>query len=702
MISFQYPQAFILLCILLGAVYALILYFRYSFIKEPTPGQQRLMYFLSGLRFLVITLIAILLLSPFIKSKFTEVQKPVVLVLQDNSESVNNIFSGDDSVSYANALQSFTARLKESFDVKEYAFDETLIPEINFSYTGKLTNISDNLSDLVGLYASQNVGAVVLATDGIYNKGANPLYTTANLKFPVFTVALGDTIPKRDLKISKTLYNQIVYLNDRFKIRVDVEADNFPSAKTAIDVFDYSEKNNPKRIDTKEVEFTPAKSFFSEEFVLDATKPGVQRFQVVLRPVEGEFTRVNNSMDLFIDVLDGRQKVLIAANSPHPDIAAIRQAIESNKNYEVTVKQAEEIASVKADDFDLIILHQLPSARFPAAGLFEQIKEKLIPALFIVGGQTALQSFNERQNTLQINRSSQGINEVTPSFSKDFSLFTLTDDLRRNLSDLPPLFVPFGQFNTSPGAKKLLFQKIGAVQTEYPLILFDDALGRKTAIIAGEGLWRWKIYDYRKNKNHEVFNELISKTVQYLAVKEDRRQFRVRMAKNVFYENEPVSFQAELYNDSYELINTPDVSITLVDEDGKEFPYIFNKTSNAYALDAGTFPVGSYTYRSSVNFGGKILTHEGKFTIVPVQLEAFNTVANHQLLYQLSENSGGKMVYPESLEALADELLSSNQMKPLLFATYKTESLINLWWLLLVFAGMLSMEWFIRKYEGGY
>jgi hypothetical protein len=38
----------------------------------------------------------------------------------------------------------------------------------------------------------------------------------------------------------------------------------------------------------------------------------------------------------------------------------------------------------------------------------------------------------------------------------------------------------------------------------------------------------------------------------------------------------------------------------------------------------------------------------------------------------------------------------------MMFATYKTESLINLWWLLAVFAGILSLEWFIRKYEGGY
>ena len=88
MISFQYSQAYILLCILLGVVYALLLYFKHSFIKDPTAGQKRLMNFLGVLRFLVVSLIAILLLAPFIKSRFTEIQKPIILLLQEKAEVI--------------------------------------------------------------------------------------------------------------------------------------------------------------------------------------------------------------------------------------------------------------------------------------------------------------------------------------------------------------------------------------------------------------------------------------------------------------------------------------------------------------------------------------------------------------------------------------------------------------------------------------
>ncbi|HXH19803.1 MAG TPA: hypothetical protein VNJ07_12050 [Chitinophagales bacterium] len=701
MISFQSPPVYIFLCLLLGGVYALTLYFRHSFIKDPTSGQKRLMNLLGVLRFTVISLIAILLLSPFIKSKFTEVQKPVILVLQDNSESVKYSFAAGDSAAYAAALKAMVEKLKRDFDVKEYSFDEMLHSEISFSWDGKLTNLSDNLNDLISLYARQNVGAIILASDGIYNKGANPLYNAGNLKFPVYTVALGDTTPRRDLKLSKVLYNQMVYLNDRFKIRVDAEADNMPSAKTSLDVFDLTEKGNPKKLESKEVVFSP-KTFLSEEFVLEANKAGMHRYQVALRPLEGEFTKANNYMDLFVDVLDSRQKILLAAHSPHPDLAAIRDAIESNRNYEVTLKFADELSAVNPEDFNLLVLHQLPSQRFPMTKLLESVREKSTAVFYIIGGQTALPVLNNQQSALQASPSGNDVSEAIPLLNKDFPLFTFSDALQMRLADFPPLYVPFGQYSAAPTAKVMLYQKIGAVQTGYPLLLFDDALGAKTAILCGEGMWRWKMYDYRQNKNFNVFNELVTKAVQYLAVKEDKRQFRVRIPKNVFYENESISFQAELYNDSYELINEPDVSLRLVDDEGKEYPFIFNKTSNAYMLEAGNFPVGNYSFNASVKYGTKELSYSGKFSIVPMQLEAFSTVANHQMLYQLSEKSGGKMFYPSQLQALGDSLSASSQMKPVMLATYKTDSLINLWWLLLVFAAILALEWFIRKYEGGY
>jgi hypothetical protein len=228
-------------------------------------------------------------------------------------------------------------------------------------------------------------------------------------------------------------------------------------------------------------------------------------------------------------------------------------------------------------------------------------------------------------------------------------------------------------------------------------------------MICGEGLWRWRTYNYLQHQNFDAFNELITRFVQYLSVKDDKKQFRVVLEKNnaagggqVFSENQPIVFDAELYNETYELINTPDVTLTIRNAAGKEFPYIFNKTQNAYMLNAGYFASGNYSYSASVKYNNKNLTESGNFTISPVQLEAIQTRADHQLLNLLSSKTGGILFYPNQLDELAKQIKAHENIKPVIYTTNKTESAINLKWLFFLIAAMLSIEWFVRKYNGGY
>ncbi|MDX2001122.1 MAG: VWA domain-containing protein [Chitinophagales bacterium] len=702
-LTFQYPYWFVLLCLALGAAYAIGLYYRNSFISDPSPRQRSLFKVLGVLRFVVVSLVAMLLLSPFIKMQSTESQKPVIVLLQDNSESIGNTLSDQDSIAYAKAFAQMTEELGKQYDIKQYSFDSKLNDSFRMDYMGKLTNLSDNLSNIYSLYSNQNVGAVVLASDGIYNEGSNPLYTTSsNMRFPVFTVAMGDTTPQRDLKIGKAYFNKIVYLKDKFKVGADLLTQNISAANTRFAVYDYTNSNQPIKLNESPVSFTADGQIITQEFVLDAKQAGVKHYRLVLSPVQGEFTEVNNYKDIFIEVLDSRQKVLILANSPHPDIAAIKAAAENNQNYEVSLRYAAEVGSFDPAQYNLVILHQLPSQRNPIKPILDKLKNSSTAAWFIVGSQTHINLFNASQNALNIGQGGASLNEVTADFKTDFSIFTVSDKLKAQLARFPPLAAPFGQYRPNGSSRVMLNQQIGSVATDYPLLVFNESMGSKTAVLCGEGLWKWKINDYRFSKNNDAFNELVGKTIQSLAVKQDKRQFRVRLEKNLFLENESVDFQAELYNDNYELINTPDVTLTITDGAGKDYSMQFSRTGNAYALNAGSFKPGTYTYRAKVIYNGKELSFDGQFTITPMEMEAANTVADHQLLYQLSEQSGGKMYYPKELGQLTKAILGNAQIKPVLYETFKTQPFINLKGLFALIVLLLSVEWFARKYFGGY
>jgi hypothetical protein len=54
-----------------------------------------------------------------------------------------------------------------------------------------------------------------------------------------------------------------------------------------------------------------------------------------------------------VEVIDSRLKVLIIANSPHPDLAIFRNALLDQKNYEVEVRMAPEVNSSKLNEYDL-------------------------------------------------------------------------------------------------------------------------------------------------------------------------------------------------------------------------------------------------------------------------------------------------------------------------------------------------------------
>jgi len=233
-------------------------------------------------------------------------------------------------------------------------------------------------------------------------------------------------------------------------------------------------------------------------------------------------------------------------------------------------------------------------------------------------------------------------------------------------------------------------------------LVLEQSSAVKRAVLAGEGLWRWRMYDFQTDANHETVDELIGKTIQYLSVKSDKRKFRCTTAKNLYYENERIGFDAELYNDSYELINDSDATLTITDSEGKAFPFNFNKTAAAYKLDAGIFPVGDYSFVAKTIYAGNNFQSKGKFSVIPKQLEALNTVANHQLLNSLAGKSGGAVFYDNQAQAITDSITNNATIKPVMFSNFENSAFINLKWLFFVLLAFLALEWFVRKFHGGY
>lgn len=694
MLSFQYPVWYILFCVLLGALYASVLYFRENSFREQSVWLQRGLAILRGT---VVTLLAILLLSPVLKMMVTDIRKPIVVLAQDASESIG---IANTPPQYQANFEALQKALGDNYDVKTYSFGEKVRENFDFSFKDKQTNISNLMQSVYDLHAGQNIGAVVVATDGIYNEGASPLYAAAKLNAPIYTIALGDTTPKRDIAIKRVFHNNIVYLGDKFNIQIDVAATNCVGANANLTVSRIDAAGNASGVGAATIAVVGNSFFATKEFTLDAPQAGVVHYRINVSGVSGEATTANNVKDIYIEVLDARTKVLILANSPHPDVAALQQTLSANKNYQVTIGYVNDLKT-NVSEADFVILHQIPSLTNGADAIFSALNARRTPRLFIVGSQSDLVKMSAAQNIMSIKGDIKTTNDVQGILNPNFNLFTL-DNSFKEIQNFNPMLAPFGDFKEISGGQVLFYQKIGKIDTKYPLIMLGEQQGIKTGIIAAEGIWKWRLFDFMQHQNHDIFDGLMSKMIQYLSVKEDKRKFRVAVEKNIFKENEPIRFTAELYNNSYELINEPDASLILTNSENKQFSYTFSKSGKSYTLDAGILPIGNYKFKGFTNFAGQKYEAEGAFSVQPIQLELYETTANHSLLKGMSQQTGGAFFEPQNMLAVADSIKAKNTIKPIMYSSYKTDTALNLKFIFFLLLALLSAEWFLRRYFGAY
>jgi hypothetical protein len=682
----------IFVCLLLGFLYAWILYRNFQQQDNRNPWFRRILFLL---RFSAVSILSFLLLSPMIRTLFRETEKPILLFAQDASSSIT---LNSDSLFYRNEypenVNALLEKLKDKYDVSVLSWADQVREGLGNSYTDKQTDFSRLYEEMEIRLGNRNVGAVVIASDGLYNKGSNPVYLKS-LKVPVYTLALGDTTLRKDLLLADLNYNRVVYLGNAFPLEINIEARRCNASQATLRVFEDSTLLFSRN-------FQISGNRFSQliPVILDAKSAGMKRFRIVLNTLEGEVTYANNSRDIYIEVKESRQKILLLANAPHPDLAALKHSIESNSNYSMKTTMIRDFSG-SLKEYNLVILHNLPTKVSDLNTIYSQLVSENIPVWFILGAQTAATRFNELKSLINISTSLEKINAVNAAVNPAFSLFTLSDETKSVLPQFPPLLSPFGKYTFNSDYYSLLTQQVGSVVTKDPLLVFSGSGSMRTGVLCGEGLWRWKLDDFVRHGNFNVFNELVNKTVQNLVVKETRSRFRL-IARTNYAENEPVTFDAEVYNNSYELIHEPDVRITITNQNNKNFPYVFSKTDRSYHLNAGYLPVGDYRYKATVNAGDQVLNAQGSFTVSALHAEQSETVADHQLLYTLASNSGGRMFYPHSMDSLFTELSQRDDLKSVSYSHYKMQDLVSLKWVFFLILGLLSMEWFLRKRSGAY
>lgn len=692
-INFQYSSFYLLIVAIVAIALSIFLYLNF---RKKYETKRPIVLVLAALRTISIFLIGFLLLVPFIRLVRSQLEKPVLAIGLDNSQSIK--LSDSSTIKLvAETINTIENEFDDQFEIETFVYGEDVIPG-EWDLSDKKSNLSSWFRFVSNQYKHSNLAGVVTVSDGIFNAGGNPVYSGYQLSAPLYNVALGDTNVPIDARIAFVNHNDIAYKGNQFPIKAGVAVEKLKGQSLELKLFAKGKLLQNEKIEVK------SDDFFKEfGFLVDAETVGIQQYELVLTTVDGELSTLNNRQRIFIEVIDADKNILIAYHSPHPDVGALRRSIERNRNYKVDLWWVNDPkVENKLSDFSkyhLLVMHNLPQGNTFA---MKPLLESNISKLYIIDDNVNFRQFNSDEKLAKLELKSTAPNQALAAYNQNFVGYSLNATQMAKLEDYPPLNALFGSVSFSNSSDVILYQKIGNVTTNYPLLTISQSSNQKIGVLTATGIWRWFLHEFAENEEYTGLDELFNQTIQFLSVKEDKRRLRLSRNKFLFNENEDVVMSVSFYDKNYQPASGADIVANLKNEDGNEFQFKFLSNGSIYEMNAGQLPVGDYSYKITAALGDDVHTLSGKITVAEVNVEYMQPVANHNLLYQLANQNGGELFNAGNLEKLKETLKLSPRAKPVRHEKAEISELIHNKWLFILILLALTIEWILRKYKGAY
>jgi hypothetical protein len=683
---------FWLLLIMLISVVLSIFYYKKK--DSFSDGKPWLIRLLIALRTFSLFIIISLLIGLTIQLTGFRFEKPLLITVFDNSQSIQNY---NNSQSEIIRLKAFDQKIKnlasEKYDHVQFTIGEKLNQHSVLNFNEKQSHLSLAFEEIASRFYNRNIGAVIFASDGNFNHGLNPEYTSKQLPLcPIFTVGIGDTTPVKDCAIDNLISNEVAFLKNKFPLEVNVKSSMLKGKKGEIEIF-----HKGKKITQKSIVFNSNESFQKVNFEIEANEIGFQQYEVKIKPVDGEKNTLNNKQLFYIEVLDNRNQILIISSAPHPDITAIKSALDKLVNVKVDVATFDTWKNNKSH-YDLIIWHK-PGTNFNQNNLLK-IKQLNKPVLYFIGTETNQQEINQLELGISVSASNQS-DDVQVSMENDNGVIDFSDEVLKGFDYFPPVQVHYGKVDLPSNYQVLLYQKVGNIKKNEPLLFFKNKASSKIGVFYGEGIWRWKMYEYAKTKQNEAFNEFIQKTSNYLINKENGSALRITLPKS-FNTLEEVNLKAEFYDETQALNNKAEIQFQLTNEQNQKSSFQFAQTGDYYNLSLGRLKAGKYSWTATTLFHGKRYTKQGVFFVENKPIESYDVVSDFTVLRKISHQSNGKFYKTDNMDDILEKIEQNPDVTTMSFEDLKQHSLIDEIWILIILFFLLGTEWFLRRWFGEY
>jgi hypothetical protein len=668
----------VFLMIIAAVVAALIALFQYSYIGTSRDIKKKPWFAL--LRFLTVFCILSLFIAPRFESKTYDSVLPQLVIMVDDSKSI-------DYLKASSLVQKDLKSLLENdgliskFEMQTFKFSDHIEPYDSLGFNKTETDLGKAILEPQELFKNRNKAVVVL-TDGNQTTGTSYAYSERDDKTSLYAVIYGDTTQYADLQITNINVNRYSYLNNEFPVEVFISNQG---AENLTRNFKVTQGKNT--LYQQIISFDSNKRSAVARFNLTSTSVGTQSMVAAIETLSEEKNTKNNHRSFAVEVIDQQTNILIISDQLHPDIGALKKAIESNQQRKVTFKNTSE--SYNLNEYNLVVMYGVSPAFEKAYMQKEQLNKN---TWVITGPDPDLQYLNAKQSSFQIETDSEK-DVVQPIINDSYATFNLE---KLNFDDYPPVSVPFGSLIVNTHVEVLFYKQIGTIATAQPLWFTYETGDTKHAVTLLEGLWRWRAQSFLDHKDFKNFDDLVSSQIQYLASNKKRNRLEVNY-ETFYYQNKAIVINAQYLDKNYEFEDNGILNMMLSNKNNKEIitrPFVLS--GNSYKVDLSGLIDGNYTF--TVQVENDQLSRSGSFSILEYDIEKQQVSATDTGMKKLLGNSN--VMYQGQMDQLITKLNGDPLLQTVERANVKQSSLIDWKYLLGVILLLLGLEWFLRKYNG--
>ena len=668
----------ILLLLLSLLIAGVLSYFQYIY---KAKNKSSVGLFLAFLRFLAIFGILLLLINPIITKKTLEIVKTPLPIVIDNSSSIAFLKSDAKVLELYKKIKA-NGDLQEKFDLQSYQFADEFQASETFNFKGSQSNIDLVAKNLKSIYKNK-IHPTVLISDGNQTSGNDYVYSFGDVN-KVYPIVVGDTTTFLDFKINQLNVNKYAFQKNKFPVEAFL---NYSGTKTVTADFVISQGNSV--ITKQSISFSPSKRTASVNILLPADKIGVQVFKASILSKEKEINTYNNTKNFAVEVIDQKTNIAIVSAINHPDIGALKRAIESNAQRKVTILKINDVNALQ--DFNVVILYQ-PTTAFKM--IFENNKLAQVNTFIITGNSTDFNFLNQQQNNL-VFKMSGGKEDYLTIFNPQFNLFAAENI---GFENLPPLQNSFGSITINGAVSIMLSSKIRNLETNSPLLAFTENQNKRAAYLLGENSWKWRLQTHINNQSFEKYDIFIDKIIQFLASNAIKKSLVVEHER--FYNfGDALEITAQYFNKNYEFDEKARLTIAVTNNKTKQTKnYDLLKGNNLYKVNLDGLKAGAYNFTVKELVSNSV--YSSSFEILDFAIEKQFVNPDVEKLTQLALQTQGKEFYPNQIDVLIKILLENDDYKAIQKDVVTKTPLIDWIWLLIIIVSLLATEWFVRKYNG--